>query len=490
MNEFSPLKVNDYSVDELIDFINKGVVTIEKLYGIPFLNDTQKKELEKKLNAIREEEEFWSYVRAQDTIEKYEAYLYQYPEGKYKMDAKARIAELKIKQNELLKELFTSMSNAPWLYSAQKMKCLLEGRESFRNSLPEFYREEFDKTLEADNICNRSIKNGLILSFDKLKEHDVIPNDWTREILLAEDYELPQLSMDRLGEFPSGRTDIFFVGIPRSGKSSLLAGLLSQMHTQGMLSYVRQFNDERNDLCHDYYQGLIKSVEKHRYPRSTGNDTVSFMKIDITKEKRVSPVTFVEISGEAVKTMAASISGAEAKGGVWEKLGAKACMSSPNKKLLVFIVDYAAIRTGIRADDIDALEQGLILETVLNVMCTDGEGRDGTKNCTMSKVDTVAVVITKSDLMPDAYTKEEQKKVASDYINNKFRNFMNNLILVSKKYGINVPNKNQPYIRTFNLGKMCIGNKYIYDPRDSDDIINLIYNTTRSESRNRGIFNF
>lgn len=477
MGEFDPLRVNSYTTNELADMICNGVVTKEEVYASG-LSVTKRPaleaELQRRKNVVIEDDEAWDAACRKDTVSGYESYLRRYDKwppdyrGRYVADAKARLEELRGENDKLRKELFATMKAEPWIFKNDSMQMLFDGVNK-----PELLAAVRNK----NDITSQFLASGQKISHKELIKEGIITENITIEALVAPDKGLRQSNVRELLPFPTEkRTEVYFFGVPRGGKSSVLAGILSSMYNRGVAVYEPHYNSDNTDLVRGYYNGLIESTEKGKFPCSTEVDSVSFMKFTLIKNRKKNKVTFVELGGEAFRRAAET-----GKGGrdAWGKLGAGEVLASNNRKMLIFILDYS-IRRGINMLFTET-EQANILMTALDILATDGTGNDGSKGCTLSKVDTVAVVVTKSDLM-DESDRNRRDDIAEDYINKRFRAFMTSLKEKCKRFGINKPAGYEPYISAFSLGELKVGNTYKYDPTDSNKIVDDISDMTEGES--------
>lgn len=507
-NNFNPMNVNGYSVDELIKFVypepDVQPVTVETitsagLFGqkrVDFLNRINEIERQREI-----EEAFWQEACSTNTIDAYKRYQKKFPNGQYFNKAVAKIMMLEAEAEELREELFQTMRERPWDFNKDMVNRLCRGASS----------DEDKKAFKnLDDVASRFVYKGFKITEKDLKEGGIIPDSWVIEDLTKPAYKVPQLTIKDFGNYPQGRTDIFFLGVPRSGKSSVLAGIMTSLRKMGEGEYVRYFRSEqeRIDPCEGYYNALIKSIGEHQFPESTKEDAINFLQMNLTLNNRKNPVTFVELSGEAFKASAVqhTLSGekseyrsqmiGERKGGfssssleshlIWEDLGASKILANGNRKLLFFILDYSIIS---RASDASftPIDQEMILENALRVFSTDGTGPVNPKTnlnngCTLSKVDTVAVVVTKSDRM-NTQNIDERIQIAEKYIYESFKGFMKSLYEKCKVLGINKSCNYQPYILTFSLGKFHIGETIEFDGTDSERIAKFISWATEPEHK-------
>ena len=265
---------------------------------------------------------------------------------------------------------------------------------------------------------------------------------------------LPQFGLEKVGPLARKRTDLYLIGMPGCGKSSLLAGVLKYMTEAKALRYGAPSGTNGNDICQAYYKGLVEGLCERKLPQPTKTDTLVPMQFDIGPRHK-QPITVVEHSGKALKALSdAFITGGEA----WEKIDVGRCLKNDNPKMLLFLFDYH-ILTG-RDSRFSAIEQEQVLGNALDVFNSDGTGQYGEKNSTMSRVRNVAIVITKSDLMekergcPLSY--DERNDIAFQYMQDRCSGFMNNLSDLCGKYGINADSKEHALeilVTTFSLGR-------------------------------------
>lgn len=477
MIEFNPHNINGYSFEELMGFLDSKKVTFDDLRRCWLNHEMQDRirgEYERRNVSAANEEKAWRAACNMNTIQGYEMYLKKYStDGIHAFEAEVKIDEIKEKMLQLYEDLFADMHFDLEKYQAPIMRIL------FNKTQP----TEAQKN--EDSPRGRFLNAGLKLTFQDLINHGLLPADnlALQESILHDNYPLPQMNVDQLGSFPTDRTDIYFLGCPSSGKTCVLAGFLNYMRSYGQLQYEVQYNEETKDLCKEYYDKLIESVSLYKAPQSTAKETVSYLKFNIgpNYDRKINAV---ELSGEAFNDMANALSSGRE---VWERLGAGQCLHNDTKKTLFFLLDYSTIIG--KNSEFSEVKQALILENALTVFRSDGEGPTGEINCTMSKVQTMAIIVTKSDMMDEqegrALTPEERADIAMDYLKKRFMLFMNNLSMLCKKYGINANNKKryQPFVTTFSLGKFYVGNSVAYDDADSARLANFIMACTDKERR-------
>lgn len=480
MAEFDPMRINIYQIEELADMVEQGTCQLGDLYmcGLSFQRRTELANLLKERETLRnEDDERWIYARQQNTVPAYRSYLSKYDRqppqyrGKHVAEARYAIEDLEADNVRLKEELFQTMRERPGLFNAGTMRELMGIRTTFGDNPDNAERGAF-----YDDIVSRFVASGQSISHKELIDQGIIPSCIKNDALIAEDIKVDQTRIEHLGDFPDDkRTDVYFWGVPRSGKSAVLSGILSYMNKKGIAEYVPHWNSEDQDMVRRYYYKLIDSTSEGRFLESTGADTVSFLKLDLEVKKRENKLTFVELGGEAFR--AASDSGFKGKK-AWGKLGAGTCLESNNRKLLFFIIDYSmTIGENNMSSESNQRE---ILEAALDILSSDGDGKNGEKGCTFSKIDTVAIILNKSDIMNES-DEEKKSEIAIKYVGDKFAAFMSKLEGKCRYFGVNKPVGYRPYIMPFSIGRKLIGNLYEYDPRDSKKVVEFISDVTSGE---------
>lgn len=413
----------------------------------------------RELMGAAEEEEMWQTARQRDNITLYRHYLNNYPAGRYRYDAAGRLAELEEERDRLQHEILEDMRLSPWKYNRSLLSKLIYG-----GNADDTDRSGLESLPEGD-VAARYVKMGLTISFDTLREQQIVPPGITEKELMTPEFELPQIN--NYDAFPLDRTDIYFLGVARSGKSSVLSGLFNAMTTRGNWRYHPNINDMGQDGSMAYYNGLVRAMTAKKPPVPTAFDTINYINIDVPRAggtRHTAELNFVEISGECFSTLADSLGdGAQA----WRNLGASRVLSNNNRKVLFFLLDYNVILGN--QDGITLYDQQQALQNALTIFSYDGTGKNHTTGCTLSKVSSIGVILTKADLMNTSDRKQRQR-IAHEYLQNNFASFMDQLTDACRNFSINKADGYLPYVLTFSLGRFYVGNTVLFDPTDSMDL--------------------
>ena len=276
-------------------------------------------------------------------------------------------------------------------------------------------------------------------------------------------------------ESEPGVTDVFLFGIPSSGKTCVLTGLLSS--SAWSIDFAGQ--------SRDYMNYLITSCRKGLVPASTVSGYTTLIRATV-KENRGSkvyehPVNLVEMPGEDfLRKMVLNPDGIMELDDMG--IGASELLGNKNPKALFIIVDPSA--SGLVDVDVpgsdesiyrQTISQDLVLRTMISLLIKNKR--------IMKYVDTINFIMTKADTIRPEDGKD-RKQAAKEIIDTHYRVSVDDLISFCKENGINRNRKKKldghPALFLFSLGTFYPGGVYDYDSRDADALIELIKRITRS----------
>jgi hypothetical protein len=256
-----------------------------------------------------------------------------------------------------------------------------------------------------------------------------------------------------LKPLPSGRTDVYFFGIPTSGKSCILAGLFYKADQLGVLS-----DDITNEMGTKYKNELIRAIEIGYVPVRTTNVDINYISCSLIENQREHPLSIIEMSGEFFnKTYERSNTTDR------ESIGAKVYLHNNNRKIIFFVVDYFKHNLGSIHQDEKGTQKD-ILNYVLKKLESDG---------TLEKTDSIQVIVSKSDLMPVGV---DRNSCTKDFLNKYYLSFINELKRLNKKYNINPTRSNNVVVHPFSLGTFMLGKTFIYNDYDSTQLLQSLLN--------------
>lgn len=243
----------------------------------------------------------------------------------------------------------------------------------------------------------------------------------------------------KVSELPPLRkkaTDIYFLGMPGSGKSTMLASLFAYSNSKGLMKPVVD-----NSFGNKYKNQLVLGMVQGHLPNSTPIEFINFIPVDMRHKGQDShqQLNFIDMAGEKFKQVA--------NGGIDEFKAYKDYLSNDNNKCLIFVMDY------FEKNLVKCTEQDQNLQEVLALL---------EKFEILKKTDAVYLVLTKADLFPD----DNKQKFCETHVEKRYTNLINSCLDAKKKYKFIM--KNFP----FSIGPAKFN--YILEDCDPDTNENLV----------------
>ena len=283
-------------------------------------------------------------------------------------------------------------------------------------------------------------------------------------------------------ECKSGYTDVYFFGIPSTGKTCVLMGLTrsDSLHLNlasgggDYASALQMYTDAGVTVPRtpgDFVTTLESTIAKH------GGDGVDHR------------VNLVEMSGEE---FAFSIANNPDHIYTFENMGTGTTelLNNDNRKVFFLIIDPTAdiVRvsreverhdesTGQTYMDIQTciVNQRTLIQKIVNIFQEQGNAE------IMKRVDTIHIIMTKADTLGGFV---ERDAAARNIFDNRFgHNVLEPLVELCKEYNINAHTNFRPKLYTFSLGTFYVGGLYEYDPTDSNRLVKAIRNSTHGTKK-------
>lgn len=419
--------VEDFSAEQLCGFIQQGIVTLEELRKTGNLDASKRQAVVKILNqGAKKDEEQWDKAMQQNTEEAYKGYLQNFPNGQFITQVKNELNRLE--QERIAKE-------------ADKNK-ILEAIKKNPNAFPpsEIRKHLNDGSLSRGSLLNIGIPDEII---NRLNNRDVPP-----ELELGETPE----------SIPEGYTEVYFWGIPGSGKTTALSAVLSTAKREGYLEIAQCPGYDYMVQLHNLFDSKITIL-----PPATSTDVTQYLPFTIKKpnERNYRSVSLIELSGEIFECFywknANKPLPTEQHEETFNSL--LQFLKGSNRKLHFFFIDYGMANFRDK--------KGYTQSDYLNAAATFF---NNPQYNIFSKADSVYIIITKSDLMPgDKGSRVQQVK---DYLkDNNFISFVNSLKTKCKNHSIN----NGRLLGTpFSLGNVYFTEICDFDDTTAKNIIDIL----------------
>lgn len=352
------------------------------------------------------------------------------------------------------------------------------------------YREEAERII--------SEKKGILLSdmrmrpfhYDRKMMHELLKNNTlTQKELVEDSYILTDRAYNHILEFPtltseqrqlpvsqlenptseSGNTDVYFFGVTGSGKTCVLAGLMSLAGQYGF-----KFDPKGPGGGGNYAMELQRYARKSMLPPGTDQNFIQVIDAIINDEDgKKHKLSLIEMSGEKTAQFA-SITNPSDLADLGP--GAEGLLSNDNRKLIFFVVDPTNDKEIQLGENKDIwVQQSNVLDCVSSLLA---------KNPTLlGKIDSIHVILTKSDSLGEHVDKEQIDKLFNEQ---GYTVVLDNLKQICMDSHINAHKNFEVKLTPFSLGKFRPGEVYTFDDTDSIKILRVIQRNTESVNPNLG----
>ena len=523
--------VDQYTAEQLVRYITEGIVTFQELCDDTDgeFSASKRKEVKHKLESGDSEE--WEKVQKEKTVESVERYLSAFPNGQFRSQARALKAQLEKKEQD---DILKSTSNEAWsivdksdinalrqfvreypdsnnvneannlinallldeimgvdaetlvsqiaqfqtdqsLTPAQKDNNIIDTIERFINE-KKISKDEFLKKIAEDHnllnagVVKRLINKGTISVADLLGiniDRLFIQKMFNGES--AQSFSTPE----KLEKINKQSTEVYFWGIPSSGKSCALGAILS-VAASGRVA--RSMDPDTESQGYGYMMKLInlfQNGEVGTLMEGTSVDSFYEMGFDLVdNDSKIHPITCIDMAGELMRCMFKANAGdpmSETDEIMLDTM-TKVLIDnrSTNRKMHIFVIEYGAENRLY-----EGLPQRVYLEGAVSYIKNTGIFRKDT--------DAIYIMITKADKAKNA-----TRETFTDYINDKYLGFYNGLEQICKDNEIN---KGKVEKLAFSLGDVCFQNYCRFNSRPAENVVNLILQRSASyRGGKRGMF--
>jgi hypothetical protein len=431
-------KIEDLTVEQIVEGILAGIVTFEELQQTGNF-DKSKQTCVRKLLDKKDDDAF----AAATTEAELKAYLSVFPDGKHVSEANKKIKQI---QDAIKAEQDAIKAAEDARRERDRMIREIKGNIN-KYDIDDIITRLDDKTLS--DLCEE-----IGLEVDQIKNY--------REPRLRESI-IPQDESD----IPVGYTDIFFWGIPSSGKTCALSAILNTIKK----NYSLEAPDCAKKFGATYRDSLINIFPNRSdygyLPGRTNKETTQYMPFLFYKwgEKNKRKISFFELSGEVFKYFyevanSTTIIDDYDRDGIENAFKTlDLLLKSNNQKIHFFFIDY---NQEMRYEtDNNGLTQSDYLDAAATYFRDAKDKNNKPVDIFKKKTDAVYVVVTKSDEIKGNANYRETS--ARSFLMENFGSFMAVLENQCKKHEVNFK------VKLFSIGdvyfkKICkINREYATD---------------------------
>lgn len=515
-----------YSAKELVTYIKDDIISFDELCTQTngFFSHEKRLEIKKLIESsetrTEKEERDWEIARSQKSIDKLKEFLESYSDNKHRNEARELIIELEKKRRSEYNEIWTSVNkdsiedlqdfikNFPYDEHCEKAKEIINelqqkiffgfGIEALIariNAIQTEGKKYQDKDtiitdLIIDYVNRKEISiNDLLLAIEK--DNNLLKSSVLYKLINENGYfsynDLEALGIDqkfihcltqnkqtqifaptkKIDKINRLSTEVYFWGIPSSGKSCALGALLSVANNGKVVRSMIKDND-----CQGYgYMTRLAQLFKLNgeagiLPEGTSIYSTYEMGFDLEDDnKKLHPITCIDFAGELIRCMYKSDANEELNTDEKEALDTLTNILIDNRtksrKIHFFVIEYnGEIR------NYEGLSQTSYLDAAFRYI----DKEDILKKDT----DAIYIMITKVD---KAMAKgQDLQNILKDYIKENYWSFYNGLERICRNYEINNGNVE---ILPFSLGKVCFQDYCIFSDQATTYVLRKILSSSK-----------
>lgn len=519
---------------EIVELIRQGHVTLEFLEreGGSDYPYAKRKEVREMLTSTEMTD--WASTIVLDSLEAYQAYIDKYPKGAHiheAIEARDRFLE-KAQEDTVIdtppfpqpdsdevawqntnrsrrSSLRNFLMNYPYSIHASEANYLLEILpDDFTNLKAELEKQvkavgririieeaikDPDSDVTVEDLYNeirkdhswlsefevRSLVSIGILNYFDLRNKCGISNDFI-SYLSSPNQSTSNISMTYIPieNIPGTATEVYFWGIPSSGKTCTIGAVLSELRNGTIVDYTDFDSNSQGYAYMNQLSMLFSNRTGSRvFQLPPGNpiDGLFAMRCDVVRDKQLYPLTFIDVAGEMLISMYMRMAGLQLPPDREFMLDKLTEILTDNDKKLTkrkihfFVIEYGGHDRKIELINGTHVDQVTLLEGVKNYINNHDE-------IFTRATDAIYILMTKSDLAGDGDVRQTLK----DYITDNYQGFYRSLVGVcrNKKYEIN---KGNVVVMPFTLGEVCFQSLCQFNPTTARNVINTILGRVWSE---------
>lgn len=393
---------------------------------------------QKELNRIADEKEArkdWIDATQSNEILGYVEFITKHPYSDYREEADRRIQNMK-------GDLLSDMKRSPFKYNREMMYGYISTNALTMSDLVD----------SSDTLTDRA--------YSHIKRY---PR------LIDEQRQLPVSTLEN-PRSEDGNTDVYFFGVSGSGKTCVLAGIMS---LTGKLGF--RFDPKGPGGGGNYAMELRNYARTSMLPPATDQNYIQVIDGEINDEdNHLHKISLIEMSGEKTAEFAAINNPTSL-----DDLGAGASglLSNDNNKVIFFVIDPTNEKNvQMGRDSSQWVMQSDVLNCVSSLLSKN--------KALMKKVVAIHVILTKSDTLGDYVDRD----VIQEVLNSQgYQAVLEDIKGICEQYNINKQTGFHVGLYPFCVGKFMPGDVYTFDETDSLKILRVIQKNTIPR-RKKGFF--
>ena len=446
-------QVEVFDSNQLAQYVIEGIVTIEEIQETGDIERSKIVSIKNTIEEIRirkkredeekdkEDRDSYHQVSSSNNIALIENWIAHNPNNNYLTEAENLLSYLKNKlelENQRKIEIIENIRTKPNKYSISELREFLKkGEISEEELLYHLPKKVVEFIISSKNVYNE-------LKFGETPEY-----------------------------IPDNFTEVYFWGMPGSGKTCALGAVLSAADEKGWLEIIegkgRSYANQLSNIFNP------NSTELDLLPPPTNTEVTQYLPFKLLVEKKTRIVSMVELSGEVFKCFDYKISNIPFPAATLKQTfeNVENLLRSENRKIHFFFIDYDK---GNKTD-----EQNLKPSNYLSSAALYFQSNNIFKKYT----DGIYIVVTKSDLIKDENGNEcsydEKIENSKKFLESSgYKSFITTLKSKCHDHGIN---GGELKFIPFSLGKVHFRELCEFNSTSAIELLNILIDKIPAERR-------
>jgi hypothetical protein len=421
--------IKNITSKDLANYILKEELTLEELMNTGELEAPKRIEIinfikECEEEQIKKEEIEWGVVSKTNNVQAIESFIEKYPKGRFFREACDLLVYLRDMQKE-------------------KSKIIKDIKENSNKYTPDVILEFIENNvITEEDLLEIGIPDIIIQNL----------NTHRKDLVLG---KIPDI-------IENGYTEVYFWGLPSSGKTCALSAILS--------TGVKMGDIDPQEGLGQHYMGQLSNIFLNKcsvLPPPTHTEYTQYLPFDLYDDNKVKhPIALIELSGEVFRAFYKDQNDLELDEELQSTLDrTKEYLCGGNKKIHFFIFDITNDPT---KPDNENVTQQQFLRSMTNYLDKN--------NIFKNTTDGVYIITTKSDVLCE--NSENRKELAISHLNENYKSFINSLKGLLKKNRLS----DTLHVIPFSLGEVYFNELCYFDDSKSREVIELLKSKTSKKT--------
>ncbi len=419
-----------------------------------------------------EEEQKWKQAKDSDDVGKLQAFINDFPRSSHVDEARSLINEIK---NRARNREFRKRELAMEIDELQRNKLLTNVEENIKNAIMrrlgthQITKEDFLDLLKEDNNLVNAHMINVLIDIKVITPGDLsdigIDDRFIYKLTRNASPQTYKGEYKPLEKIDWRSTEVYFWGVPSSGKSCAIGAILSAAHSGNVAKSIISNNDSQGYGYMNHLKDVFRSGSVISLVAGTAKTCfyeMGFTLVDHDNKKH--RITLIDMAGELMqclykKDADESLLTDDDKAMLGTLNNVLVSNRTRSRKMHFFVIEYGV------EDREGQTTQDTYLRGAMNYLRSLKIFKNDT--------DAIFIMISKADK-----AKAESTAEFRNYIQSHFKGFYQDLSQICEENEIN---NGRVENLAFSLGNVCFQNYCLFDPRSAEFVVKTLIERTPVE---------